>query len=69
MKTKKFDYSKNNGDIFYKIIYPVFPKEFLYGGEYEYFAWLVSTSFILNETQWENILKHWEEKERILIFQ
>lgn len=67
MKTKRFDYRKDNKDIFYKIIYPVFPKEFLFGNEYEYFAWLVSTTFILSETQWESILKHWEEKERILI--
>ena len=66
MTIKKFDYSKSREDIFYKIIYPMYPKEFLFGYDYENFAFLVSANFILNSEQWELILEHWEQKERIL---
>lgn len=66
MKIKKFDYSKSTGDIFYKIIYPIYPKEFLFGDNYENFAMLVSANFILNEIQWDYILGHWNTKENIL---
>tara|TARA_R110000868_G_C10334311_1_gene714542 strand:+ start:136 stop:351 length:216 start_codon:yes stop_codon:yes gene_type:complete len=66
MTIKKFDYSKSTEDIFYKIIYPVYAKEFLYGSNYENFAFLVSANFILNAEQWELILEHWELKETIL---
>lgn len=66
MQIKKFDYSKSTEDIFYKIIYPIYAKEFLYGNSYEYFAFLVSANFILNAPQWEYILEHWELKESIL---
>ncbi len=66
MTIKKFDYSKSKEDIFYKIIYPIYAKEFLYGNNYENFAFTVSANFILNPEQWEYILEHWEQKESIL---
>lgn len=66
MANRKFDYSKSTVDIFYEKIYPLYPKEFLFGNNYEKFARLISTNFILNEEQWEYILEHWELKETIL---
>ncbi len=66
MTVKKFDYSNSKEDIFYKIIYPIYAKEFLYENNYENFALTVSANFILNSEQWEYILEHWEEKESIL---
>jgi hypothetical protein len=66
MTIKKFDYSKSKEDIFYKIIYPIYAKEFLFGSNYENFAFIVSANFILNPIQWEYILEHWEQKESIL---
>ena len=66
MTIKKFDYSKSKEDIFYKILYPIYAKEFLYGSNYEDFAFTISANFILNSEQWEYILEHWEEKENIL---
>jgi hypothetical protein len=66
MKVKKFDYSESTEDIFYKIIYPMFPREFLFGNDYEKFAFIVSANFILNPPQWQYILEHWEQKESIL---
>lgn len=66
MTIKKFNYLKSTEDIFYKIIYPIYAKEFLYGNKYEDFAFLVSANFILNSQQWEYILEHWEQKESIL---
>ena len=66
MTIKKIDYSKSTQDIFYKIIYPIYAKEFLFGSNYENFAFLVSANFILNAPQWELILEHWEQKESIL---
>lgn len=62
----KFDYSKSKQDIFYKIIYPIYAKEFLFGNDYEQFGIKVSSIFILNEQQWEYILEHWEEKQNII---
>lgn len=69
MTIKKFDYSSSAEDIFYKIIYPLYPKEFLFGSNYENFAFLVSANFILNAPQWDYILEHWEHKESILKLQ
>jgi hypothetical protein len=66
MTIKKFDYSKSTEDIFYKVIYPIYPMQFLFGNNYEAFALLVSANFILNSQQWEYILEHWELKESIL---
>ena len=66
MTIKKFDYSKSTEDIFYKVIYPLYPREFLFGSNYEQFAFLVGANFILNDTQWEYILEHWEQKESIV---
>jgi len=66
MSIKKFDYSNNKSDIFYKIIYPIYAIEFLFGNSYENFAFLVSANFILNAEQWDYILQHWNEKESIL---
>ena len=66
MTIKKFDYSKSTEDIFYKIIYPIYAKEFLYGNSYENFAFTVSANFILNPEQWEYILEHWNQKESVL---
>ena len=66
MNIKKIDYSKETEDIFYKIIYPIYAKEFLYGSSYENFAFTVSANFILSHKQWTEILNHWEMKESIL---
>ena len=66
MTIKKFNYSDIKEDVFYKHIYPIYPKEFLFGNDYEQFAFLVSANFILNPQQWEYILEHWEFKESIL---
>ena len=66
MTIKKLDYSKSTVDIFYKVIYPLYAREFLFGNDYEQFAFLVSANFILNDIQWEYILEHWENKETIL---
>ena len=66
MLTKKFDLSGLNEDVFYKIIYPVFAKEFLFFGDYELFANLVGQRFKLSSTQWESVLIHWEQKESII---
>lgn len=66
MKIKKFDYTDSKEDIFYKIIYPIYPREFLFGDNYENFAFLVSANFILNSEQWEYNLEHWNMKESIL---
>jgi len=66
MKIKIFDYTKSTEDIFYKIIYPVYAKEFLFGDSYENFAMTVAANFKLNSVQWEYILEHWEEKENLL---
>jgi hypothetical protein len=63
MTIKKFDYSAIKEDVFYKHIYPIYPKEFLFGNDYENFAFLISANFILNNQQWEYILEHWEAKE------
>lgn len=66
MKQRTFDYSNSTEDIFYKVIYPIFAKEFLFGNRYENFAGKVQEYFILNEEQWEYILEHWNEKESLL---
>ena len=66
MTIKKFDFSGIKEDVFYKHIYPIYPKEFLFGGKYESFAMLIEANFILNPQQWEYILEHWEQKESIL---
>lgn len=66
MTIKKFDYSKSTEDIFYKIIYPLYAREFMFGNNYEQFAFLVEANFILNAQQWEYILEHWDQKESIL---
>lgn len=64
---KRFDYTKSRVDIFYKVIYPLFAKEFLFGNDYSKFADKVNSAFSLNAIQWQYILKHWEEKEAILL--
>lgn len=46
MTIKKFDYSKSTEDIFYKKIYPIYAKEFLFGNSYENFALTVAANFI-----------------------
>lgn len=66
MRIKRLDYSEIKEDIFYKIIYPLYPKEFLFGENYESFAFLISANFCLNSEQWDYILEHWEQKESIL---
>ena len=55
MTNKIFDYSKSKEDIFYKVIYPLYAREFLFGNNYEHFAFLVEANFILNAPQWEYI--------------
>ena len=69
MTIKKFDCSKSTEDIFYKIIYPLYAREFMFGNNYEQFAFLVSANFILNAQQWGYILEHWDQKESILIIE
>ena len=64
---KRFDYKNSREDIFYKIIYPLFPKEFLFGNDLEEFLKLVNETFILNDIQLEIIVEHWKEKENILV--
>ena len=66
MTIKKFDYSKSSEDIFYKVIYPIYAKQFLFGDSLQNFIFLVEANFILNQYQWDMIVKHWEEKEQIL---
>ncbi len=66
MTTKRFNLTHLKCDVFYKIIYPLYAREFLFGDNYEEFASLVEQSFLLNETQWENILREWEFKEDLL---
>ena len=66
MTIKKFDYRKSTKDIFYDKIYPIYPKEFLFGNDYESFKILVEANFILNAQQWDYILEHWNQKETIL---
>lgn len=66
MTIKKFDYSKSKEDIFYKIIYPIYAREFLFGNNYKDFAFTISAKFILNAEQWQYILEHWGNKEKIL---
>lgn len=63
MNLKKFDYSKTQEDIFYKVIYPLYSREFMFGNDYTMFAELVQSNFILNSEQWEYILEHWDAKE------
>lgn len=65
MKITKFNFSSSKEDIFYKIVYPLYPSAFMYGTNYEQFASLVSANFILNPEQWEYILEHWEAKEQL----
>lgn len=68
MIVKKIDYSRSVQDIFYKIIYPIYSVEFLFGDNYEDFANMVSSRFILNSEQWEYILEHWENKEAMISY-
>ena len=65
MNIIKFDYSQSTEDIFYKIIYPLYAKEFMFGNDYEMFAFHVAANFTLNSEQWEYILEHWDKKEHI----
>lgn len=65
MNIIKFDYSESTDDIFYKIIYPLYTKEFMFGNDYEMFAFNVASNFNLNKEQWEYILEHWNKKEQI----
>jgi hypothetical protein len=67
MKTRNFDYSKNTEDIFYRVIYPLYAKEFIFGNDYEVFVNLIKTNFILNNEQWEYISEHWDKKESMLM--
>lgn len=66
MKIKQFDYRQSREDIFYKVIYPIYAKEFLYGNDYESFCFTIEANFFLNSEQWDYIAQHWAEKERIL---
>lgn len=63
----KIDLSRTSGEVFYKYIYPLFAKEFLFGSNYVQFAEMIEEKFILNETQWEYILSEWEQKESVLV--
>lgn len=61
-----FDYRHIDEDIFYKVIYPLFAKEFLFGNDYLEFTSLLNKHFILNQIQMDAIDKHWNYKENIL---
>jgi hypothetical protein len=52
--------------VFYKCIYPVLDKEFLFGNNYEIFANKVSKLFTLDADQWQTVLNEFELKETIL---
>jgi hypothetical protein len=66
MTIKKFNYTESREDIFYKVIYPIYAKEFLFGSNLQDFIFTVSANFTLNKEQWEYITEHWEQKEKIL---
>jgi len=59
-------YAHLKEDVFYKKIYPLFAKEFLFENDFGTFTEKVSEVFILNPEQWEYILEHWRNKELIL---
>lgn len=63
---RRLDYSESREDIFYKIIYPLLAREFLFGNDLQTFAVVVNKHFILNREQWEYIREHWDMKEAIL---
>ena len=63
---RKIDLSKIGANVFYKFIYPMFARDFLFGTDYDEFAHIVSGHFILNEKQWSAVLAEWEVKEQIL---
>jgi len=63
----KIDLSEIKEDVFYKWIYPVFARDFLFGAMYyEDFANMVGNRFILSVEQWSEVLDEWEFKERLL---
>ena len=66
MTIKKIDYLASKEDIFYKIIYPIYAREFLFGNSYKDFVFLIEANFILNIEQWEYIEEHWRVKEELL---
>jgi len=61
-----FNYLTSKEDIFYKVIYPVLCKEFLYGDNLNQFMDLVQNIFVINKEQIEYIKEHWELKQSIL---
>lgn len=63
---QKLNLSAIKQDVFYKYIYPVFPKEFLFGNNYPMYAEFVNACFILSPEQWDEVLEEWENKEKIL---
>lgn len=66
MKTKT-NLSKLQDVIFYQYLYPIYAREFLIDcANYEDFAELINTDFILSPEQWENVLNEWKLKESIL---
>jgi len=65
MKTK-INLTESKQDVFYQTIYPIAPKKFLFGTDYEKYTKKVQKYFILNPEQWEYILEHWNDKEKLL---
>lgn len=62
----KVDLSNVPGEVFYKYIYPMSAKEFLFGVRYEEYAEFIGAKFILHPEQWEDVLMQWEFKEGML---
>ncbi len=62
----KVDLSNVPGEVFYKHIYPMTAKEFLFGAKYEEYAKFIGAKFILHPDQWEEVLMQWERKEGML---
>ncbi len=65
-KAKKVDLSNVPGEVFYKYIYPMSAREFLFGVRYEEYAEFIGAKFILHPEQWEEVLMQWEFKEGML---
>jgi len=67
MKNTKIDFSNYSRDIFYSHIYPIYPKEFMFGTKFEEFAKLLESNFIFNPKIWDYIVEHWEYKESLKV--
>lgn len=62
----RVDLSNVPGEVFYKYIYPMSAREFLFGVKYDEYAKFIGAKFILHPEQWEEVLMQWEFKEDML---